>query len=40
MDEITYALPNFNGCAVEVGKGMGNFNPHFMMDTLIYLSVR
>ena len=40
MGEITYALPNFNDCAVDIGKGMSNFNPHFMMDTFIYLSVR
>ena len=35
-NEITYPFPNFNGCTVEVWKGISNFLPHFIMDVITY----
>ena len=42
-DEITYPLPNFNGCTVEVWELISNFTPHFAVHAglkLIYVSKR
>ena len=40
-DEITYPLPNFNGCTVEVWEWISNFIPHFnghlMMTCLCWI---
>ena len=35
-DEITYAFPNFNGCAVEVWEWIRNFIPHFTGNVITY----
>ena len=37
--EITYHIPNFNGCTVQVWEWMSNFTQHFIMDVIIYLSM-
>ena len=37
-DEITYPLPNFNGCTVEAWEWISNFFPHFIMNVIIYPS--
>ena len=35
-DEITYPVPNFNGCTVEVWEWIRNFIPHFVMDVITH----
>ena len=33
---MTYPIPNFNGCTVEVWDWMNNFIPHFTMTVITY----
>ena len=41
LDEITYPLPNFNGCIVEIREGINNFIPDFIMcDYLSMLGLK
>ena len=35
-DKITYPLPNFNGCNVEVWQWISNFIPHYIMVVITY----
>ena len=35
-DEITYPLPNFDGCTLEVWEWVSNFIPHIIMDVITY----
>ena len=35
-DEITYPVPNFNGCTVEVWEWIINFMPQFITDAITY----